>query len=46
MEILAHLVEALALQTAAGDSEVDKGDTRTQVRRELSLKNRRDSRPG
>ena len=41
MEGLAHLVEALTLQTAASHGEVDKRDTRTQVWGEVSLKNGR-----
>ena len=35
--ISTHLVEALALQAAPGDSEVDKGHPRTEVRGELNL---------
>lgn len=32
-----HLVEALALQTASGDSEVDKCDSRADVRWEFHV---------
>lgn len=34
---LQHLVQALALQAAAGDREVDEGDPGAEVRRELHL---------